>query len=51
MRLNAGGLDGSLRQLLLAVIVLDGISLVIDFVDVARYLAGDRKASYVLERD
>ncbi len=44
-RLESIGLDGPLGYWLAAVIVIDGISLVIDAVDVFRYLRGDREPS------
>jgi hypothetical protein len=33
---------------ILSVVVLDGISLIIDFIDVGRYFLGDREPSFVL---
>ncbi len=43
IRLDQVGLDSPLGCWIAAVIVVDGISLVIDAVDVFRYLRGDRK--------
>ncbi len=43
IRLDQVGLDSPLGYWIAAVIVVDGISLVIDAVDVFRYLRGDRK--------
>ncbi len=42
-RLESIGLDSPLGYWIAAVIVVDGISLVIDAVDVSRYLRGDRE--------
>ena len=44
-RLESIGLDSPLGYWIAAVIVVDGISLVIDAVDVFRYLRGDREPS------
>ena len=48
-RLGEIGADTPLGLWILALIVLDGISLVIDFVDVGRYIQGERKPSFVLQ--
>ncbi len=42
-RLESIGLDGALGYWLAAVIVVDGVSLVIDAGDVLRYIRGDRE--------
>lgn len=47
-RLREIGTDSALGKWLLAVIVLDGLSLIIDFVDVGRYLMGDRTPSLTM---
>lgn len=39
----------AVRAWILAVIVLDGLSLVIDAIDVGRYVAGERTAAVTLE--
>lgn len=48
-RLGEIGIDRPLGLWILALIVLDGISLVIDFVDVGRYILGEREPSFVLQ--
>jgi hypothetical protein len=48
-RLPQIGTDTSFGRWLLILIVLNGISLVIDFIDVGRYLAGDRTPTFTLE--
>ena len=45
LRLPEPGVATGLRHFILGVLVLDGISWVIDLVDVARWIAGDRDAS------
>jgi hypothetical protein len=49
LRFDGIGREGLFGQWLLALIVLDGISLVIDSVDVIRYLAGERTPAATLE--
>ena len=48
-RLGGIGTETPLGVWILALILLDGISLVIDFVDVGRYILGDRAPRYVLQ--
>ena len=48
-RTSAIGTDTLFGQWILAVIVLDGLSLVIDAIDVGRYVAGERTAAVTLE--
>lgn len=50
-RLAAYPPDNPFGKWILAVIVFDGLSLVIDLIDVGRYLAGDRRPTYVLPPD
>ncbi len=47
-RLSPESPAGDLRTWIWAVLIVDGISLVIDTADVVRYAAGDRTASYRL---
>ena len=48
-RIGDIGTDSIFGKWVLAVIVVDGISLVIDAVDVGRYLAGDRTPAITLD--
>ncbi len=48
-RLGDIGTDSTFGKWVLAVIVVDGISLIIDAVDVGRYLAGDRTPAVALD--
>ena len=48
-RIGDIGTDSTFGKWVLAVIVVDGISLVIDMVDVGRYLAGDRTPAVTLD--
>ncbi len=48
-RLYAIDLESPFGFWILSVIVVDGISLVIDFIDVGRYVAGDREPAFVLQ--
>ncbi len=49
MRLSEGGTGGPFYYWLLGVVVLDGLSLVIDAVDVVRYWKGERQATVTLD--
>ncbi len=49
MRLSEGVIVGPLYYWLLGVVVLDGLSLVIDAVDVVRYWKGERQATVTLD--
>ncbi len=48
LRLDAAPTEGMFRSWVLAVIVLNGLSLLIDIADVARYAMGDRAAQVTL---
>ena len=48
-RMSAIGTDTLFGQWILAVIVIDGLSLVIDAVDVGRYITGERTPATTLE--
>ncbi|MFQ5526074.1 MAG: hypothetical protein ACE5GX_07395 [Thermoanaerobaculia bacterium] len=48
LRLGEIGLDGLLGLWLATVVAVNGISLVIDIVDVVRFLGGEREPGYVL---
>jgi len=48
-RLPLVGTDTPLGQWLIAVLILDGISLIVDGVDVVRYARGDRRPTYRLD--
>ncbi len=49
MRLSDGVIGGPFYYWLLGVVVLDGLSLVIDTVDVVRYWKGERQATVTLD--
>ncbi len=49
MRLSEEGVGGPFYYWLLGVVVLDGLSLVIDAVDVVRYWKGERQATVTLD--
>jgi len=48
LRLDAAPTDGMFRNWMLAVILLNSVSLLIDIADVARYAMGDRAAQITL---
>jgi hypothetical protein len=48
-RIGDIGTDSTFGKWVVAVIVIDGISVIIDAVDVGRYLAGDRTPAITLE--
>jgi hypothetical protein len=48
-RLDTVDLESAFGMWILSVMVLDGISLIIDFIDVGRYLLGEREPSFVLQ--
>jgi hypothetical protein len=48
-RLGTVDIESAFGMWILSVMVLDGISLVIDFIDVGRYLLGEREPSFVLQ--
>ena len=48
-RIGDIGTDSTFGKWVLAVIVVDGISLIIDMVDVGRYLGGDRTPAIILD--
>jgi hypothetical protein len=48
LRVDAVPTDGMFRNWMIAVIILNGVSLLIDIADVARYAMGDRAAQITL---
>lgn len=50
LRLEAIGTGSALGKWIVAVIVADGVSLLIDFFDVYRYLAGERTPTFTLQQ-
>ncbi len=42
-------MDGIFRYWILSVVVIDTLSLIIDTIDVVRYISGDREPKIVLE--
>jgi hypothetical protein len=48
-RIGTVDIESALGMWILSVVVLDGISLIIDFIDVGRYFLGEREPSFVLK--